>query len=282
MKKAGKIAIGGLALLTLAGSACAPKRQFADNHLYGDKINFSKTTNKDVPYQKERETMFHENYYFKEADNSYENALDFELAPEDLAYDRITPKTGKVKIDYIEEFVPIKQKNLDRTWATQIEIVDYKAAIENIPIKNKFQKTIITENGKKYSLPAVKVKNQEYLILKAFKEKPGTLRLYFIPFTEDLDILIDSKGKITLENKIDGIYRPILDQKNTKENSSKNTTGKIVEESNEMYHTIQDGDTFWYLGEIYYGTGKESTTIQKLNPNIKPTDLKVGQKIRVK
>lgn len=275
----------GLASLLIAGtlltSSCATKRQFAENHLHGDQVAYSKTTNKDVPYKKEMQTMFHENYYFKEADNRYENSLNFEMVPEKYSYDRINPVKKKTKVDSEHEFVPIRIKGKNGRWITQVEIVDYKAAIENIPIENKFQKTIITENGKKYELPAVKVKGNEYLVVKALEEKPGMLRLYFTPLTENLDILINSKGKITLENIAEGFYRPGVDQKDTKSNSNE-TTGKIIENNQGTYHTIEKGDTYWSLAEEYYGTGKESDEIQKLNPNVKPKDLKIGQKIKVK
>ncbi len=284
MKKGNKLAIGGLALLALVGSSCAPKRQFADNHLHGDKVQLSKTTNKEIPYKKEMSTMFHENYYFKEADNNYENSLDFEIVPEKYSYDRLNPKKKTVKVDYEHEFVPLKLKAKSGKWATQLEIVYYKASIENIPIEKKFKKTIITEKGTKYELPAVKVKGQEYLVLKALQKRPGMLDLYFVPFTENLEILIDSKGNITLENLVEGIYRPGVDQKDTK-NSSSGTTARIKENSNNtegIYHKIEKGDTYWSLAEEYWGTGKESDEIQKLNPNIKPKDLKIGQKIRVK
>lgn len=275
----------GLASILIAGtlltSSCATKRQFAENHLYGDDIAFSKTTNKDVLYKKEMQTMFHENYYFKEADNSYKNTLDFEIVPEKYSYDRINPVKKKTKVDFEHEFVPLRVKGKNGRWITQVEIVDYKAAIENIPIENKFQKIIITEDGKKYEWPAVKVKGNEYLVVKALEERPGMLRLYFTPLTENLDILINSKGNITLENIAEGFYRPGVDQKDTKRNS-KETIGKIIENNQGIYHTIKKGDTYWGLAEKYWGTGKESDEIQKLNPSIKPTQLKIGQKIRVK
>jgi len=266
---------------TLLTSSCTTKREFADNHLHGEDIVYSKTTNKDIPYKKERQTIFHKNFYFKEADNNYENSLNFEIVPEKYSYDRINPIKKNVKVDSEYEFVPIKIKEKNGKWASQLEIIDYKAAIENIPLKNKFQKTIITEDGKKYELPAVRIKGQEYLVVKALNERPGMLRLYFTPFTENLDILIDSKGKITLENLVEGFYRPGLDQKDTKGNS-KETTGKIIENTNEKYHTIEKDDTYWSIAEKYWGNGKESDKIQELNPDIKPTELKIGQKIRVK
>jgi LysM repeat protein len=279
----------GLASILIAGTllttSCATKRQFAENHLHNNNVIYSKTTNKDIPYKKEINTLFNEKYYFKEADNNYKNALDFEIVPEKYSYDRFNPKKKTAKIDYEHEFVPLRIKSKNGKWATQLEIVDYKASIEDIEIENKFQKTIITEKGKKYKLPAVKVKGQEYLVLKALHKRPGMLDLYFTPFTKNLEILIDEKGNITLENLIEGFYRPGVDQKDTKNSSSK-TTAKIKEKTNnkeeEIYHKIEKGDTYWSLAEEYWGTGKESDEIQKLNPNINPTKLKIGQKIRVK
>lgn len=49
-----------------------------------------------------------------------------------------------------------------------------------------------------------------------------------------------------------------------------------------VYHTIQKGDTYYALADLYWGTGKEADEIEKLNPGVDKNKLKIGQKIRVK
>jgi membrane-bound lytic murein transglycosylase D len=50
-------------------------------------------------------------------------------------------------------------------------------------------------------------------------------------------------------------------------------------DSNAKTHTIQSGDNFWNIAKRYGTTAKR---LEELNPNLDPTDLKVGQKVRVK
>ena len=47
------------------------------------------------------------------------------------------------------------------------------------------------------------------------------------------------------------------------------------------YYFIKAKDTFYSLAEYYYGTDKEADELKKLNPEVDPKRLKIGQKIRV-
>jgi|ADurb_Met_03_Slu_FD_contig_123_12763_length_29727_multi_4_in_0_out_0_1 LysM repeat protein len=44
---------------------------------------------------------------------------------------------------------------------------------------------------------------------------------------------------------------------------------------------IKAKDTFYSLAEYYYGTDKEADELKKLNPEVDPKRLKIGQMIRV-
>ena len=53
----------------------------------------------------------------------------------------------------------------------------------------------------------------------------------------------------------------------------------VVEDANGTYHTIVSGDSFGKLAGKYNTT---SAKIQELNPDLDPTKLQIGQKVRVK
>ena len=57
------------------------------------------------------------------------------------------------------------------------------------------------------------------------------------------------------------------------------TTTTTVAAGEEVYHTIESGDTFGHLAVKYETTSKR---IQELNPDLDPTKLQLGQKVRVK
>ena len=59
--------------------------------------------------------------------------------------------------------------------------------------------------------------------------------------------------------------------------TAKSTTTKSS--TTTQYHTVVEGDTFGSLAKKYNTT---SDAIQKLNPDIEPTKMRIGQKIRVK
>lgn len=70
-----------------------------------------------------------------------------------------------------------------------------------------------------------------------------------------------------------------------KQNSQINTIEKKTIQNKQnpvVYHIIQKGDSFYNLADFYWGTDKEADEIEKLNPGVDPTKLKIGQKIRVK
>jgi len=60
--------------------------------------------------------------------------------------------------------------------------------------------------------------------------------------------------------------------------SSVNPSSNKID-SNAKTHTIQSGDNFWNIAKRYGTTAKK---LEELNPSLDPTDLKVGQKVRVK
>lgn len=59
--------------------------------------------------------------------------------------------------------------------------------------------------------------------------------------------------------------------------TAKSTTTKSS--TTTQYHTVVEGDTFGSLAKKYHTT---SDAIQKLNPDVEPTKMRIGQKIRVK
>lgn len=69
--------------------------------------------------------------------------------------------------------------------------------------------------------------------------------------------------------------------KNAPQETVQKTQERPIEVSAEgaVYHTIQSGDNFWELS-IKYGTTVDEIT--RLNANLDPKDLKMGQKVRVK
>lgn len=58
----------------------------------------------------------------------------------------------------------------------------------------------------------------------------------------------------------------------------KNVTAQPID-ANAKTHTIRSGDNFWNIAKRY---GTTASRLEALNPNLDPTDLKVGQKVRVK
>lgn len=50
------------------------------------------------------------------------------------------------------------------------------------------------------------------------------------------------------------------------------------QQSSVKYHTIRSGETYWGIAPKY---GTTWQTIQKLNPNVDPRRLQIGQKVRV-
>ena len=65
----------------------------------------------------------------------------------------------------------------------------------------------------------------------------------------------------------------------TESQSEPKRDAKAEETSNGTYHTIVSGDSFGKLAAKYNTTAAK---IQELNPNLDPTKLKIGQKVRVK
>ena len=62
----------------------------------------------------------------------------------------------------------------------------------------------------------------------------------------------------------------------TKTSTAKTTTSKST--SSDQYHTVVEGDTFGSLAIKYNTTSKK---IQELNPDVDPTKMQIGKKIRV-
>lgn len=63
------------------------------------------------------------------------------------------------------------------------------------------------------------------------------------------------------------------------EQSQTTTTTATADSNNPVFHTIEQGDMFGSLAVKYETTSKK---IQELNPDIDPTKLQIGQKVRVK
>jgi len=64
-----------------------------------------------------------------------------------------------------------------------------------------------------------------------------------------------------------------------KETGGKEKQGEQTPAGPGTYHTIQAGDTFGRLAKQY---GTTIAEIEKLNPGVSPSRLKIGQKVRVK
>lgn len=64
-----------------------------------------------------------------------------------------------------------------------------------------------------------------------------------------------------------------------KPTSTKSSTSTTTTTTTTQYHTVVEGDTFGSLAKKYNTT---SDAIQKLNPDVEPTKIRIGQKIRVK
>lgn len=65
-------------------------------------------------------------------------------------------------------------------------------------------------------------------------------------------------------------------------NPPKKSNNVVQNSSNDKdakYHTVRSGDNYWEISKKY---GTNVATIESLNPNLNPTDLKIGQKVRVK
>ena len=61
--------------------------------------------------------------------------------------------------------------------------------------------------------------------------------------------------------------------------TTKTTTTKSTTTASTQYHTVVEGDTFGSLAKKYNTT---SEAIQKLNPDVEPTKIRIGMKLRVK
>jgi LysM repeat protein len=70
-----------------------------------------------------------------------------------------------------------------------------------------------------------------------------------------------------------------------KDTSNKQTQYPLKKDSSKkeeiQEYTIKSGDTFYNIAEKFYGTGKDDYWIQKANPKVDPSKLKVGQKILI-
>lgn len=66
----------------------------------------------------------------------------------------------------------------------------------------------------------------------------------------------------------------------TSSNAESSTTAAGIDVSGAVYHRIRRGETIWEIAKKYNGVSSQS--ILNLNKGVKPSDLKVGDRIRVK
>jgi LysM repeat protein len=112
------------------------------------------------------------------------------------------------------------------------------------------------------------------LSINSLAQKNDTLKEYrgseketpYMKYARERDEKYFSNTKKSIEVKIS-------DQEDTIKNQVKK------EETQE--YIIKPGDTFYNLANKFYGTEKDAYWIQKANPNVDPSKLKVGQKINI-
>jgi hypothetical protein len=115
-----------------------------------------------------------------------------------------------------------------------------------------------------------------------------------VPFSESGRLYLDTSKMLSEENSQAGIpeqqdtnkktdymkYREGLEKEQFKGSKlEKQTQTKDASEKKDEEYTLKEGDSFYNLADRFYGTGKDAYWIQKANPNINPSKLKVGQKI---
>ena len=269
MKKAGKLAIRGLAL-TLLASSCATKRPFADNHIH-EGIETGQITQNNIPYQKLDMGIFGKEYNFKSADDTL-NSLGFEIRISKYTSDVFQYEKTVPTREAEDEFIP-KKTNLD-----EIILTTYK----EIPKNSKYDKSkdqiiykkITTEQGHEFYIPTISLENKTFAVAENKNSKPGELGFYFIEMKENFKYAID-KPRIGNEQNIVGqgdIYKFILEQSNSNEVITKNIETQ--------QYKIKYKDTYWSLAEKFYGSGKDASKLMKLN-NTTNTKLMPGQLIDI-
>ncbi len=139
------------------------------------------------------------------------------------------------------------------------------------------------------------IKDGESLEKKVISFPETTLPEMFIPLSGETKYSINSKGNPIIYNP-QGFFRPVKESQesqnpqdtintqdtiNPQDNINHGNT-RLEQSQTEVYHIAKEGDTFWRLGIIHFGSGEEADKIQKLNPDIHPDSIKVDQKIRIK
>jgi nucleoid-associated protein YgaU len=106
-------------------------------------------------------------------------------------------------------------------------------------------------------------------------------------------LMPDAKKKAKVIEPIQKVEAEIKRQKNHKKPSRiipatymptfKKKPGRYVsiENPKEIYYEIQEGDTLQKISLNFYGTTKKYLLLSKANPNVNPSNLKLGERIKI-
>jgi LysM repeat protein len=172
-------------------------------------------------------------------------------------------------------YIPLNQENLEYTTNPHTNNLIISSPIGIFtPIPEETQININLETGEYLTNEQMKqIKEQSTHQTQPTIQEPKKNLEQSLPKDEKTDYM---KYRERLEKER---LKPLNQKQDT--TITKQDTVKTKQDST-VYHTIKPGDTFYNLADRYWGTGKEADEIQKLNPNIHPDSLKIGQKIRVK
>jgi LysM repeat protein len=294
----------GLAAILLAGGLphdiSAQKREYMQGNVHD--VKYELTTQKDFPkYKLEEQCLFNNCYTFWEY-TPKSNELNFSVSNND-EQTNVFEVEGNVSIES-QKYIPIKIGDNINVTNLNITRTSYEKLKKRAKEKQGFGFSVdITDRDLKFKLPEININGTKYIVLKEMLDnsnKQKDLSFYLIPKTKGTKISFPNQP-FTEENgyeiqaqifcsKDGGVYQPIAENKITlnseggnypagiREQDTSKTNTQLKKEETQEY-TIKAGDTFYNLADRFYGTGKDAYWIQKSNPNVDPSKLKIGQKI---
>jgi len=304
--------IKDLAGIVLAGSLAlnsfGQKREYLNGNVHD--INYTNATEKDFPKYKIEEQFLFNNCYTFWNNAPKTDELNFSITK--CNDETKTFQEGKQLSVEAPKYTPLKL--FDEIDVTNLAIK--KPSLERLKRRAKSKQDFgfsvdITDSDLKFNLPEIDINGTEYIVLNALNNvNENTLPLYLIPKTRGTKIKILTQG-VTNGNysiqatiicdETSGVYMPVAKNKmisGTEENYPTGVLEEKVEKTDYMKYkereeqaskksdcainyTIKSGNTYWNIAESVLGNGKRAGEIQNLNNNIKPNELKVGQKIKI-